>query len=200
MLGIVGNAGGLGVIAADLAAAAGLDTPAFEARSDGVSNPFDVGAGAGAEEIRAAVHKLAGRVDALILIVAATATNDVAACVAAVEAQLVEFPNLPVLLVTPGAEVDSRFATFPSVSRAIAALATVATYAAWRRRISPLIRRARPAPLDPSPRRQPPRTSPNQTVPAGFAPMRSSSSSTPYALPVPAWQLAGDPAAAVARR
>jgi acyl-CoA synthetase (NDP forming) len=86
---IVGNAGGLNVLAADAAAAAALQVVELSAPLQrefagiaphlaGVSNPVDLGADAPAETIGRAVPALASsdEIDALVITLVATRTND----------------------------------------------------------------------------------------------------------------------------
>ncbi len=83
---IVSNAGGLGVLAADAADAAGLSVPELSARSTGLSstehvagtagtsNPIDLGAGASADNLSGVIEPLlaSGEVDALLVVVVPT--------------------------------------------------------------------------------------------------------------------------------
>jgi acyl-CoA synthetase (NDP forming)/GNAT superfamily N-acetyltransferase len=91
-LAIVGNGGGAGVLAADAAASAGLQVPPLsdalrrDISGPGPDNPIDLGAGATPDELRRVLELVAssGEVDALLVSVTATRTNDVKAMLAAV--------------------------------------------------------------------------------------------------------------------
>ncbi len=148
-LGIVGNAGGLGVLAADAATADGLLVPELSAEVQaqmgrhvsgtlGLSNPVDLGAGASAGSFVAAVATMLGsdEVDAVLAVVAATAVTDAAPLLDA----LVRARDLgaakPLMLVALGdLEVPDghphAFARFKSVEDATEALAHAVRYAAW---------------------------------------------------------------------
>src|SRR4029453_1089875 len=88
-LAIVGNAGGLNILAADAAEAAGLQVVEFSATLQeefadlaphlaGVANPVDLGADAPPATIGRAICALAssGEADALVVTLVATRTND----------------------------------------------------------------------------------------------------------------------------
>jgi acyl-CoA synthetase (NDP forming)/GNAT superfamily N-acetyltransferase len=126
-VGIVGNAGGLGVIAADAAQAAGLLVPALTP-----GNPCDVGAAAGPEEFAHAARMAAEEADALLLIVAGTATNDARAMLDAAAAGIAEFGVPCLVVMVDAAEPPATMTSFRSVHRAGNALAAAARYAAWR--------------------------------------------------------------------
>ena len=89
---IVGNGGGAGVLAADAAAAAGLQVPSLsEALRQAIGgpapdNPIDLGAAAMPDELRRVLELIAssGEVDALLVSVTATRANDVESMLAAV--------------------------------------------------------------------------------------------------------------------
>src|SRR5204862_1343609 len=82
-LGILGNAGGVNVLAADAAEPAGLSVPALSL--PGLANPHDLGAGASAAGFAESLELLAtsGEVDAVLLVVAASRANDAAAILTA---------------------------------------------------------------------------------------------------------------------
>ena len=88
-LGIIGNAGGPGILAADATADAGLDVPelspatqdALRAAAPGLAsarNPIDLGAAADADAYQKTIRTLlaSGEVDAAVVIHAATAVSD----------------------------------------------------------------------------------------------------------------------------
>ena len=93
---IIGNAGGLNILAADTAAAAGLQVVELSAALQqeladiaphlaGVSNPVDLGADAPPATIGRAIGALAssGEADALVVTLVATRTNDLPGALAA---------------------------------------------------------------------------------------------------------------------
>ena len=95
-VGIVGNAGGLNVLAADAAEAAGLQVVElsgalrqqfadFAPHLAGVANPVDLGADAPPATIGRAIRALgsSGEVDALVVTLVATRTNDLPGALAA---------------------------------------------------------------------------------------------------------------------
>ncbi|MEJ7707616.1 MAG: acetate--CoA ligase family protein [Nocardioidaceae bacterium] len=148
-LAILGNAGGIGVLAADAAQAHGLEVPELAAASQeelqsltpgaaGYTNPVDLSAAASPAAFAAAAHTLTRSpdVDALLLIVAATAVTDVKAVMSALDQALSSQRPLPALLVILGesSHAPSRLTVLPSVERAVAALAHACSYANWRDR------------------------------------------------------------------
>ncbi|MFC3493723.1 bifunctional acetate--CoA ligase family protein/GNAT family N-acetyltransferase [Glycomyces rhizosphaerae] len=152
-LGVVGNAGGVGVLAADAAHAAGLDVPALgeDARerlaeavpgAASADNPVDLGAAADPEAFAEAITTLgaSGRVDALIAVFAATGTSDVEGSLAAIADALDALPDLPAAAVVMGltdapvALGARRIPVFGFPETAVAALGRAAAYAAWRDR------------------------------------------------------------------
>jgi len=147
-LGVVSNAGGMGVLAADVAASHGLTVPEFAAATrsavsehvlgtTGTSNPVDAGAAVMAENLAAIVEAVAtsGEVDALLVVLVATSLSAGAGARKALEDVRRRHPELPLLLVTHGMERPSPRAssltTFWSCAAAITALGRVARYAAW---------------------------------------------------------------------
>jgi acyl-CoA synthetase (NDP forming)/GNAT superfamily N-acetyltransferase len=151
-LGIVGNAGGLNVLAADAAEAGGLAVPPLSPATVGLlaevapgaaatDNPVDLGAGASPEAFAAAAAAVAGSVDtdALLLVVIATRANAPDEILAALGPVVDEHPGLPVAVVlighpTPVATLgERRVPVFDLPERAAAALARASSYAAWRR-------------------------------------------------------------------
>jgi acyl-CoA synthetase (NDP forming)/GNAT superfamily N-acetyltransferase len=102
-LAVVGNGGGAGVLAADAAAAAGLELPSLPepvraALPAGVDNPVDLGSDAAPGVLRRTLEAVAasGSVDALLVSVTATRANDVDALLAAVGAS--DVGGLPVVV------------------------------------------------------------------------------------------------------
>jgi acyl-CoA synthetase (NDP forming) len=146
---VVGNAGGLGVLAADALAVAGLAVPAFSHELDerltdqvaatiGTSNPVDVGAAGSAEILAHAVEVLleCSEVDTVLLTLVRTRTTDwpgTLECVADARRRHPGKSFVAVLLgdddhhSLPGATV------LPTLAAAVAAVGHAAQYAAWRR-------------------------------------------------------------------
>ncbi|WP_238012315.1 GNAT family N-acetyltransferase [Dactylosporangium sp. AC04546] len=137
-LAVVGNAGGLNVVAADAARTAALAVPALVAAG---ANPVDLGAEATPEAMAAAIRAVAraGEADLMVVAFVATRTNDSAAILAAVGAAIDDCPDLPVAVVAVGvrdapATVGVRRApVFDLPEPAVLALGRAARYAAWRR-------------------------------------------------------------------
>jgi acyl-CoA synthetase (NDP forming)/L-amino acid N-acyltransferase YncA len=151
-LGIVGNAGGAGILAADAAEAAGLEVPTLgpDTRTalcamsgTAVENPVDLGAGADPSGLAEAVATLArsNDVDAVLAIVAATGTNDVTAALRAIARVSAAHPDVPVLAAClgvpdlPGTVENSerRVPVFEFGEEAARAWGRIAAYARWRR-------------------------------------------------------------------
>jgi acyl-CoA synthetase (NDP forming)/GNAT superfamily N-acetyltransferase len=149
---ILGNAGGVNVLAADAAEGTGLQVPAIsDALRDrlhaelppgtAVDNPLDLGAGATPAAYRIALTTLldSGEFDAAVVVVAATRANDVPAALAEVTGVLDAHPNLPAAGVVVGGPDVPRLGTAPQrpaydlPERAIRALGHAARYAAWLR-------------------------------------------------------------------
>jgi acyl-CoA synthetase (NDP forming)/GNAT superfamily N-acetyltransferase len=149
-VGIVGNAGGAGVLAADSAAAVGLDVPQLSHETHetlrvllpdapGLGNPIDLGAGASPESLRRAVEALAGssEVDSIVVVLTATRANSAEAALAAIETALQSrrLPAVVSLLGAPDMEdrQSSRLPRFALPEPAVRALGRIAAYAQWRR-------------------------------------------------------------------
>jgi len=147
-LGVLSNAGGLGILAADAAQRRDVEVPALSDATRrrlrrevpgaaGVTNPVDLGAGAAPDSFAQAAQCLAasGEVDTLLVITAATAVTEVTATVEAVESTLDGFPELPCLSVVVGeaATEASRTTRFRSADTAVRSLAHVLRHVEWRR-------------------------------------------------------------------
>lgn len=148
-LGIVSNAGGIGVLAADTAEDLGLHVPEFSPRlrdtlqalvhgTVGTSNPVDLGAGASAEHLSGAASAIleSGEVDALLVPIVATNVADPTPLVAALADARTRNPEVPVVLVAMGGlELPETGApgltVFSSPEEAVDAVAAVTRYAAW---------------------------------------------------------------------
>ncbi len=149
-LAVVGNAGGMGILAADAAHENGLVVTqlsrALQGRlrarvqgAAGVANPIDVGAAATAEGFQACLTALlpSGEVDAVLVMVAETAVTDVSAILTAIETTVTISPGIPVAVCPIGDYPTSLGAgtglTFlDSCEAATLAFAHAARYAAWR--------------------------------------------------------------------
>jgi acyl-CoA synthetase (NDP forming)/GNAT superfamily N-acetyltransferase len=147
-VGIVSNAGGLGVLAADDAERVGLTVPELSGAlreqisrgvkgTVGLSNPVDLGAGVAPEDFAAALAPLlaSDEVDALLVLIVATVMTDLDALVTALAELRTEEPGKPVLLVTYGAQTHSDdhpgLTVYNSATAALESLAHAASYAAW---------------------------------------------------------------------
>jgi acyl-CoA synthetase (NDP forming)/GNAT superfamily N-acetyltransferase len=147
---VIGNVGGVGVLAADAAARHGLVVPELsngvkQAILEGVphasvTNPVDLGAGGDAAAFRRSIEMVitSGEVDALVVCVAVTAVNDARQILTTAAAAVVETaPRLPSALVVIGIteEPTSHLRGIPvywTTEAAMAALGRSATYASWR--------------------------------------------------------------------
>ena len=151
-LAIIGNAGGLNVLAADAAEAVGLTVPELSGPlrevlrqaapgAAGIGNPMDLGAEATPEALAATVTALArsGEVDALVATFVATRTNDIDATLAALAGAADGARELPLTVVAlgvagiPAAIGVRRIPVFGLPEPAVRALGHAAKYAAWRR-------------------------------------------------------------------
>lgn len=147
-VGIVSNAGGLGVLAADDAERVGLSVPELsgalsEQISQGVrgtvglSNPVDLGAGVATEDFTSALAPLlaSDEVDALVVLIVATVLTDLARLVTALADLRTQVPEKPVLLVTYGNDASvcahPGLTVYDSAAAALQSLAHAASYAAW---------------------------------------------------------------------
>ncbi|MGC9669774.1 GNAT family N-acetyltransferase [Planosporangium sp. 12N6] len=135
-LGIVGNAGGVNVLAADAADAAGLVVPETTA-----GNPVDLGASATPAALTDAVARMTtgGGVDAVLAIFAATRANDVPGMLTALADAADAAPSVPVAVVllgvpdTPSHLGQRATPVYALPEQAVRALGHAARYAAWRR-------------------------------------------------------------------
>ena len=133
-VGIVGNAGGLNVLAADAAEAAGLSVPDI--------SPIDLGAGATPTALGQAIRELAsaGEVDAVVAIFGATRSNDPTEAVSQIAAAMDEFPELPMAAVLvglhepPSSLGKRRAPVYALPEQAMRALGHASGYAAWQQR------------------------------------------------------------------
>lgn len=148
-VGIVSNAGGMGVLAADAAEALGLEVPELSAGlrsriadlvegTTGTGNPVDAGAGAAPEAMGALVGALlgSGEVDALLLVPVATGVTDGTASLKAMLRARAAHPGVPVVMVPLGGltvpEADGALVTtYRTTASAVRALSRVVRYAEW---------------------------------------------------------------------
>lgn len=155
-VGIVTNAGGLGILCADAAEARGLSVATFSEQTQdalrrflpaeaSLANPVDMIASADGEDYARAIHAVAdsGEVDALIVIyippledVAASVTQHIRAAIAELDGSI---PALTSFLSARGmpdalSSGPSRVPSFPYPEQAAIALAQVAGLGAWRER------------------------------------------------------------------
>jgi acyl-CoA synthetase (NDP forming) len=114
-LAVIGNAGGLNVLAADAAEAAGLEVPelsegvraaidALAPSAAGVANPIDLGAEATPAALAGSITTLAdsGEVDAVVVSLVATRTNDISGALSALAAAIDDAPGLTFAVVVVG--------------------------------------------------------------------------------------------------
>jgi acyl-CoA synthetase (NDP forming)/GNAT superfamily N-acetyltransferase len=148
---IVGNAGGLNILAADAAEAAGLQVVEFSATLQeefadlaphlgGVTNPVDLGADAPPITIGRAVRALAssGEADALVVTLVATRTNDLPGSLTALSEAADDQPHLPILAVVVGGDSPLRLGkgnlpVYRLPEDAVRSLGHACRYAGWRR-------------------------------------------------------------------
>jgi acyl-CoA synthetase (NDP forming)/L-amino acid N-acyltransferase YncA len=151
-LAVVGNAGGLNLLAAGVAEPAGLTVPRLSAPVraaltavapdvSGVGNPVDLAVEAAPATLGTAVGTVAasGEVDAIVTTFVATRTNDPAGALAALAAAADDAPGLPVAAVVAGAtDVPAvlgsrRVPVFALCEGAVRAVGHAAGYAVRRR-------------------------------------------------------------------
>ena len=149
-LAVIGNAGGVNVLATDDADAAGLSVPELPAAlraqlaelaptAATVANPIDLGAAANPAAMAGAIRAVAGSgaVDAVLVAFAATLANDVPGVLAGI-AEAADAVDLPVAVVllgvvsAPTTLGERRAPVYPLPESAVTALGRAARYAAWR--------------------------------------------------------------------
>jgi len=148
---IVGDAGGLNVLAADAAAAAKLQIVELSAALQqeladiarhlaGVSNPVDLGADALPATIGRVIRALAssGEADALVVTLVATLTNDLPGALAALTEAADDQPHLPIVAVVVGADAPLKLGrgnlpVYELPEDAVRSLGHACRYARWRR-------------------------------------------------------------------
>jgi acyl-CoA synthetase (NDP forming)/GNAT superfamily N-acetyltransferase len=148
---IVGNAGGLNILAADAAEAAGLKVVELSATLQqrfgdlaphlaGVANPVDLGADAPPATIGRAIRALAssGEVDAVVVTLVATRTNDLRGSLAALSDAANDLPHLPIVAVVVGGDSPLKLGkgnlpVYQLPEDAVRSLGHACRYARWRR-------------------------------------------------------------------
>ncbi len=147
-LGVVTNAGGMGVLAADAAAEHGLTVPELSAAArdrvashvvgtSGTSNPIDAGAAVASEELAAAVEEVmaCGEVDAVVVLVVETSLSDTSAVLDLLAGVRTRHPEVPLVAVPQGRghrPPDPGGVTcLRSATGAVRALGRAAHYAGW---------------------------------------------------------------------
>jgi acyl-CoA synthetase (NDP forming)/GNAT superfamily N-acetyltransferase len=148
-LAIVSNAGGMGVLAADAAAEAGLDVVEFSSAlqtrlaalvrgTTGTSNPVDAGAGVPPAEFGAMLDAVlaSGEADSVLVVPVGTGVTDGTATMAELGLARAQYSDIPVVAVPLGglpAAQDSEhpITCYRTTSSAVVALGRAARYAAW---------------------------------------------------------------------
>lgn len=148
-LAILSNAGGMGVLAADAAAEAGLDVPIFSSAlrarlsalvhgTAGTSNPVDAGAGVAPAELGAMLDALlaSGEADAVLVVPVATGVTDGAATMAELARVRTQHPEVPVVAVPlgglpPAEKTERPITTYRTTASAVRALGRAVRYAEW---------------------------------------------------------------------
>lgn len=148
-VGVISNAGGVGVLAADALDASGLLVPEFspELRAQlgahvsatlGTSNPVDLGAGSTADDLAATVDLVlaSGEVDTLLVPLVATSVSDPELMLEALVAARARRPGPPLVLVPMGGMVAGPgthpgITVLASLEFAAEAIGKVVKYAAW---------------------------------------------------------------------
>jgi acyl-CoA synthetase (NDP forming)/GNAT superfamily N-acetyltransferase len=148
---IVGNAGGLNILAADAADAAGLqvvelsatlqqDFVGLAAHLAGFANPVDLGADAAPATIGRAIRTLgaSGEADALVVTLVATRINDLPGALAALSEAADDQPDLPIVAVVVGGDPPRKLGrrslpVYEVPEDAVRSLGHACRYARWRR-------------------------------------------------------------------
>jgi acyl-CoA synthetase (NDP forming)/N-acetylglutamate synthase-like GNAT family acetyltransferase len=145
---IVGNAGGINVLCADAAEAAGLSIPALSEEISGkiravasaapaAANPIDLGAAASAEAIGVAIRAAATGADSVVVAYGATHASDAQSVLAAIEGAIDEV-DVPVAVILLGLDEPPtsmgtrRAPVYALPETAIKALGRAVRYGRWR--------------------------------------------------------------------
>jgi acyl-CoA synthetase (NDP forming)/GNAT superfamily N-acetyltransferase len=147
-VGVLTNAGGMGVLTADLAGREGLAVPVLStglqslllsaaAGAVATRNPVDLGGDPGADDLAAGLTTLlgSGEVDAVVVVLVPNRLIDPAGLFAAVAHARAE-ADVPVLLVASDAAAYPQpegVTVYRTAEAAVGALARTMRYAAWRR-------------------------------------------------------------------
>jgi acyl-CoA synthetase (NDP forming)/RimJ/RimL family protein N-acetyltransferase len=147
-LGVLSNAGGMGILVADAAESFGLTVPEFTGSlrgrladlvhgTSGTTNPVDAGAAVTPDQLGAALEAVlsSGEVDAVVAVVVATGVTDGGALVRRLAEVRSGHPGTPVVLVPLGGlDVGSPagLTSFRSTTSAVRALGRAVAYARWR--------------------------------------------------------------------
>lgn len=149
-LGILSNAGGIGVLAADAADECGMVVPELSVSlrtrlarhvsgTAGTGNPVDTGADAAPADVGALAEALleSDEVDALVVVLVASGVTDAVAAMRRIADVRQRHPDRPVVLVPMGGlrlppDGLPGVTTYRSMTAAVRALSRAARYAAWR--------------------------------------------------------------------
>ncbi|MGZ5366903.1 MAG: bifunctional acetate--CoA ligase family protein/GNAT family N-acetyltransferase [Aeromicrobium sp.] len=150
-VGIVSNAGGLGVLAADAAADEGLIVPELSSATRdriirhasgtaGVSNPIDLGAAISPEGLHACALELldSDEVDVILVIIARTSLQNSDKLIAPIQRLVDGRPDKPIVIVRTGEQRELNAGllggstTFDSTERALKAMSKAHRYGEWR--------------------------------------------------------------------
>jgi acyl-CoA synthetase (NDP forming)/GNAT superfamily N-acetyltransferase len=147
-IGVVSNAGGMGMLVADLADAEGLSVPELSSQDQATvqeavpgavraRNPVDVGADLSPSSLEAGVRALLSlpELDAVVVVLVPTSLADPAGLFAALSRACAQSER-PVLLVASDASEHAQpdgVVVYRTAEAAVGALARTMRYAAWRR-------------------------------------------------------------------
>lgn len=147
-LGVLSNAGGMGILVADAAEACHLVVPEFTAalsdlvagivhETSGTTNPIDAGADVAPERMADALDAVlsSGEVDAVVTVVVATGVTDGVQIVRRLEEVRTRHPEIPVVLVPLGGlDVGhpAGLTTYGSPASAVRAVGHAVSYVQWR--------------------------------------------------------------------
>jgi len=148
---VIGNAGGLNILAADAAEAANLAVTPLPATVQqqltaqarhpaGVDNPVDLGADVEPDALASAIRAVAasGAADAFVVSCVATLNNDITALLTAV-AEAADDVSVPIVTIAVGLSDPPpslgrrKVPVFPRPEEAVRALGRACRYATWRR-------------------------------------------------------------------
>ena len=148
-LAILSNAGGMGVLAADAAAAEGLEVPEFSADlqrrlgelvhgTTGTSNPVDAGAGVSPTQLADLFATVlgSGEADAVLVVPVATGVSDGSLTMPELARARAQHPEIPVVGVPLGGlplaePTTPALTTYRTTASALRALGRAARYAEW---------------------------------------------------------------------